>query len=44
VPDNRRPHAAIVRLLRQLRDMPPSGVRQRTPRIDIGSDRVSVMD
>jgi hypothetical protein len=44
VPDNRRPHAAVARLFCQSDDMPPSGVRQRTPRIDIGSDRVPVMD
>jgi len=44
VPDDRRPHAAVARLFRQSGDVPPSGVRQRTPRIDIGPDRLAVVN
>jgi len=44
VPDDRRPHAAVARLFRQPSDVPPSGIRQRTTRIDIGPNRVAVVN
>ena len=44
VPNDGRPRASNLRLFGQSHDMLPSGIGQRTPRIDIRADGVAVVN